>query len=76
VANELEARVLQEVCDIGLGTRVTIIDTQYLVPSFKQFFTEMRPNESGSAGDENTRHRKTSLNGNFLASQRLEYKKL
>jgi hypothetical protein len=56
VANELESRVRYEMGHVVAASRVEVIDAQHIGAVCKQALAQMRAEEAGSAGDENSAH--------------------
>jgi len=56
VPHQLEARVLEQVLDVGLAAGEEIVDAQYVVPGGKQALAQVRAEKTGSAGDEQLLH--------------------
>lgn len=54
VAKEFEPRVLMQMLDVPLGARKEIVDAQDIMPLFEQPVDQVRPEEPGSAGYQNT----------------------
>src|SRR5262249_44158356 len=54
VAHQLERRVRQQMLNVAPGSGVEVVDAEHFVAALQQPLAEMRADETGSAGDENT----------------------
>src|SRR5215471_11160000 len=54
MAHQLEARIRQQMMHVASRPGVEIIDAQNLIAAFQQAIAKVRPNKSGSAGNEGT----------------------
>jgi hypothetical protein len=54
--HEGEAGMIVEVFDIVTATRNEVVDRDNLVAAREQAFAQMRPNETGPAGNDDSRH--------------------
>ena len=54
VTQQLEALVVEEVLDVATGAGEEVVDAKHLVAALEQAVGEMRPEEAGAAGDENS----------------------
>ena len=56
VAQHLEARVLPQVRDVRLAPGVVVVEAEHVVPGLEEPLAEVRPEEAGAAGDQDTLH--------------------
>jgi hypothetical protein len=52
VAHQLEAGLVHHVVEVAPGARVEVVDNQYVVALVEQAPSQVRPDEPGSAGDQ------------------------
>jgi hypothetical protein len=52
MALQFEIGMLQQVDDVAPGAGVEIVNTQHIMPLFQQSLTQVRPEESGTAGNQ------------------------
>ena len=52
--HELEARVVVQVIDVALGAGEEVVDAEHLVALLEQAVAEVRAEEAGAAGDEDS----------------------
>ena len=53
VADQLEARVVEQVLDVGARAGEEVVEAHDLVPIGEQALAQMRAEEAGAAGDQN-----------------------
>lgn len=54
VTHELEARMVVQVVDVALGAGEQVVQAQHFMALFQQLVAQVRTEEAGAAGDENT----------------------
>ncbi len=54
VTDELEPRIVVQMVDVPVGAREQLVDAQHLVALLEQAIAQVRAQEAGAAGDEDS----------------------